>query len=110
MIEDEVECEYCGDSFDKRGLGAHQVHCDDAQEEETQPDSIPSEPSDFEAKVRTRDDGQCARCESTQGLVVHDVDPDVGQERANAVTLCVACDEELSGLHPRTKRTKIGAQ
>jgi len=101
----EVVCEYCGDSFDKRGIGAHQAHCSEANEEEMQPKR-----SGFEAEVRARDDEQCVRCESTEALVIHEVDADVGHERANAVTLCKPCEQELSGLHPLTKRTKIRAQ
>ncbi|CDK39654.1 hypothetical protein [Halorubrum sp. AJ67] len=110
MSDDQVECDYCGQEYDKRGIGAHEAHCDEATEEEMQPDSGASDLSTFEAEVRARDDGQCARCESIEALVVHDVDPDVEQERANAVTLCEQCEDELTGLHPLTKRTKIGAQ
>ena len=101
----EIVCEYCDDSFDKRGIGAHQAHCSEANEGVVQP-----APSGFESEVRARDDEQCVRCESTEALVVHEVDANVGQKRANAVTLCEPCEVELSGLHPLTKRTKIGAQ
>lgn len=104
MSEDEVECEYCGDSFDKRGIGAHQASCDEAIEETTQPDYDDS----LEAKVRARDDGACVRCGATDSLTLHIVDPDVGSERiANVLTLCADCDDDVEGLHPRTKRSKI---
>lgn len=98
----EVECEYCGELFDKRGIGAHQRHCDGAHEETMTP-----ELDGLEAKARERDDGQCRRCDASERLVTHEVDPDVGQELANVVTLCGTCEAEIEGLHPRTKRTKI---
>jgi len=98
----EVDCEYCGDSFDKRGLGAHQRYCDGAQEATVTPES-----AGVEATVRARDDEQCRRCGATSALGVHTVSPAVGQELANLVTLCAPCGAELDGLHPRTKRTKI---
>ena len=101
----DVECEYCGESFDKRGIGAHQRHCDDAQQETMTP-----ELAGLEAEVRERDDGQCASCGTDSGLVAHEVDPDVGQERANLVTLCGHCEAQLEGLHPRTKRTKLRSE
>lgn len=105
MSDDQVECDYCGQEYDKRGIGAHQAHCDEALGEEIQPD-----PSGFEAEVRARDDGQCTGCGATEDLRVHDVDPDVGRERANCVTLCEPCEAELSRLHSLTKRTKIDVQ
>lgn len=71
----EVECEYCGDSFDKRGIGAHQRHCDGAEEEAMTP-----ELDDLEAEVRRRDDGQCRRCGGSKNFVAHEVDPDVSHE------------------------------
>ena len=98
----EVVCEYCGDSFDTRGIGAHQRYCDGANEATVTP-----EPAGLEATVRARDDEQCRRCEATTALGVHTVNPAVGQELANLVTLCARCAAELEGLHPRTKRTKI---
>ena len=98
----EVVCEYCGDSFDTRGIGAHQRYCDGANEATVTPES-----AGIEATVRARDDGQCRLCNTSENLLAHEVDPDVGQELANLVTLCARCAAELEGLHQRTKRTKI---
>lgn len=103
-----VECEYCGDLFDSRGLGAHQVHCDEATEESGTEEETILEPEDeIEAHVVARDQGTCTRCGVDDASVHHIVDPDVGREKANVVTLCGDCDDDVSGVHPRTKRTKI---
>ena len=99
----EVQCEYCGEYFDKRGLGAHQAHCDAAQEEHNQPDYDDI----FEAKLRARDDDECISCGSQTELTFHTIDPAVDRELRNVVTLCTGCANDVEGLHPRTKRTKI---
>jgi 5-methylcytosine-specific restriction endonuclease McrA len=100
----EVECEYCGELFDEQGLATHKHYCDEA------PDEDESEPmadySELEREALDRDDGACVRCKAEAELTVHTVDPDVGEQLSNLMTLCVECEEEVSGLHPRTKRTK----
>lgn len=104
----EVQCQYCGELFDERGLGAHQRHCDSATEAEVTPDD--ESLTGLAAEVRDRDDGRCLRCGADSSLRVHEVDPDVGHQRANLITLCDSCEAGLEGLHPRTKRTKVHTQ
>ncbi len=99
----EAQCEYCGEYFDKRGLGAHQAHCDAAKEEHSQPDYDDF----FEAKLRERDGDECVSCGAQTGLTFHSIDPDAERELRNVVTLCKGCVDDVQGLHPRTKRTKI---
>ena len=99
----EVQCEYCGEYFDKRGLGAHQAHCDAAQEEHSQPNYDDF----FEAKIRARDGDNCVSCGADDDLTFHRIDPNADRELRNLITLCADCSSEVKGLHPRTKRTKI---
>lgn len=100
-----VICEYCGDEFDERGLGAHQRYCDAGEESTSETDS--SALSGLEARAQDRDNGKCRRCNTTESLGVHEVDTRVGRELANVVTLCASCEDVVAGLHPRTKRSKI---
>ncbi|AUX08928.1 hypothetical protein AArcSl_1297 [Halalkaliarchaeum desulfuricum] len=101
---DTVECEYCGEEFDKRGIGAHKAHCDGAEEAQTAPRQAVD---GLEAEVYARDNGQCRRCGAEESLDVHQVDSDKEPVRANLVIVCAECEAEIEGLHPRTKRTKI---
>lgn len=104
MSDDDVQCEYCGEYFDKRGIGAHKASCNEAIEETSQPDYDDT----LEANVRARDNGACVRCGTTDSCTLHTIDPDVGSDRiANILTLCADCDDDVDGLHPRTKRSKI---
>lgn len=103
-MSDEVQCEYCGEYYDKRGIGAHQASCDEAIEETSQPDYEDS----FEAEVRSRDNDECVSCGSTTALSLHTIDPDVGSDLLpNVLLLCADCTDDVSDLHPRTKRTKV---
>jgi len=104
MTDEHVDCEYCGESFKKQGLAAHQRYCDAKEAEEAT--AVP-EYEGTEAKVVDRDDERCLRCESTAELVVHQIAPDRDVAINNLVTLCEGCEADLDGLHPRTKRTKI---
>ena len=99
-----VECEYCGEYFKEEGLATHHRFCDAAEEDGSQEDAGHSE---LEETILERDNDSCARCESEEHLVVHQIDPNRGDVRSNLVTLCEECDAELEGLHPRTKRSKI---
>ncbi|MCU4744510.1 hypothetical protein [Natronoglomus mannanivorans] len=99
-----VECEYCGESFKEQGLATHQRFCDAAEEDDSQDGA---EYSELEEAVLERDGDVCARCEGTEHLVVHQIKPDHDDDQRYLVTLCEECDDELDGLHPRTKRTKI---
>lgn len=98
----EVPCKHCGEPFDKRGIGAHEAHCDG---ETPEPELTP-----LETSVHDRDNGRCRRCEADEDLVYHTVNGAIGRERPNVVTLCAACENEIEGVHPRTKRTKIQSQ
>jgi len=105
MSEDEtVECKYCGESFHKQGIGAHEASCEGVNRAEN-----PHEPEfyNLEADVYARDDEQCARCGADDVFDIHQIDPSVGAERANLVSLCEECVDDVSDLHPITKRTKI---
>lgn len=102
----ETECSYCGEFYDVRGIGAHEASCDASIE--TADAGLPVDSDDpVDAHVVSRDDGTCVRCETDEDLHLHEVDPSVGHEKANVVTLCADCEGDVDGLHPRTKRTKI---
>ncbi|NGM69180.1 hypothetical protein G6M89_09200 [Natronolimnobius sp. AArcel1] len=100
----DVECENCGEMFDKRGIGAHKAHCSGGNQDED-----PDEPEfdGLEAEVYERDDGACLRCDATENLTIHTVNPGVRAEKSNLVTICESCEAEIGDLHHRTKRTKI---
>ncbi|MCU4754253.1 hypothetical protein OB919_20095 [Halobacteria archaeon AArc-curdl1] len=101
----EVECEYCGELFKEQGLGTHQRFCGGAEEEDGQDDPTHT---DLEETVLERDNRACRRCNVQDDLVVHRIDSAQSDNLRYLATLCVRCDGEIEGLHPRTKRTKIG--
>ena len=101
--DDTVECEYCGDSFHKQGIGAHKAHCSDASDDDGEADSFEG----LEADVYARDDEQCVRCGAQEALEIHRIDRSVGAEASNFATLCEVCLDDVAGLHPITKRTQI---
>ena len=104
MSEDEtVECKYCGESFHKQGIGAHEASCSGATDDEDGTHQFDG----LEANVYARDDEQCARCGANEALEIHQIDRSVGAERANLATLCEECVDDVGDLHPITKRTKI---
>lgn len=104
---DEVQCKYCGDWFKSQGLGTHQRYCDstDSDNEDDTGDSILDDPSGVEQRALDRDEESSFRCGAEAELTVHTVNSDVGQQLNNLLTLCEDCEELVSGLHPRTKRT-----
>lgn len=104
MNDDEtVECEYCGDSFHKQGIGAHKAHC----EGRTDDDSGAQQFEGLEADAYARDGEACVRCEATDALTIHRIDRSVGAELSNLVTLCDDCEADIAELHSLTKRTQI---
>lgn len=100
----DVQCEYCGEYYDKRGIGAHQRHCEGAEADESTPEAGMSQ---LEAAVHERDNGRCVRCDTDADVVIHQIDTNTERQKPNLVTLCESCDSEVADLHPRTKRTKI---
>ena len=82
----EVQREYCGGYYDKRELGAHQAHCDAAQEEHNQPDYDDI----FEAKLRAQYGHKCVSCGAQTELTFHTIDPDTDRELRDVVTLYAA--------------------
>ena len=99
-------------------MSSHQRFCDEYQEsqEDDESDStdtptVSTAVADYfeglELDAFERDDGQCRRCgESETPLTVEKFYPS-REGLANLVTLCEKCDDNLSGLNPRTKRSKV---
>jgi hypothetical protein len=104
MSEDEVECEYCGESFHPQGIAAHQRHCEPGEDDEGESERM-LEP--IEEKANSRDGGLCVGCGTDRSLVFHRIDPDIEGDVTNIVTLCADCESKIEGLRPLTKRTKI---
>lgn len=102
----ETECSYCGEFYDVRGIGAHEASCDASLEKADAGLDVDLD-DEVEAHVASRDDGTCVRCGGDEDVRLHEVDPSVGHEKTNVVTLCADCEDDVDGLHPRTKRTKI---
>lgn len=114
MSEESTEC-VCGfEAKNSQGLKVHQRSCDEYEPDDGEDDAAAAEAeaqcdySDFEEDVIERDDGECVNCDTDSELVVHKIKPDGSDERlSNFKTLCEGCDDELEGLHHRSKRTLI---
>lgn len=95
MTDENYICDVCGfESESAAGLASHErTHDSD-------------DSSDFEEAVLERDDETCQKCGETEEVGVHRLKE--GEDSlAYAVTLCPDCEDEVTGLNHRTKRTLI---
>lgn len=118
-MSDEELCEYCGKAYSPQGISMHEQHCDenpanqddDSDEGDDAADpsgvGVLADSSEVGEAVLERCDGTCQFCEDVEVETLHKLNPDDGRTTANLVGLCRSCEDELEGLHPLTKRSKV---
>jgi len=108
MSEHECVCGFESDS--PQGISAHQRHCEEYESDDSSDSgySTTTVSTAVADAVFERDDGQCVRCESTDGLTIHRYDEDGPEDPRNLVLLCADCDALIEGGHPLSKRTQVG--
>lgn len=118
---EQVACEYCGEMFSPQGVSTHERYCDEKPDEDDEDgtaddadgasvlaNSVEDEDelSDIQRAVLNRTDGDCERC--GEGYeTFHLVREDKPESTRNLFALCRDCDDDLTNLHPHSKRTLV---